>query len=37
MFVLFAEEEVPDTPIKVNVASSHNAKKVHVDGPGVEK
>ncbi|XP_076819806.1 filamin-A-like isoform X4 [Clavelina lepadiformis] len=37
VFVLFAEEEVPDTPIKVNVASSHNAKKVHVDGPGVEK
>uniref|UniRef100_H2ZJ17 Uncharacterized protein n=1 Tax=Ciona savignyi TaxID=51511 RepID=H2ZJ17_CIOSA len=37
IMVLFAEQPVPKTPIHVNVASSHNAKKVKADGPGLEK
>lgn len=35
--VMFADEEIPTSPIKVSVASNHNAKKVRVEGPGVEK
>nr|XP_026692720.1 filamin-B isoform X9 [Ciona intestinalis] len=37
IMVLFAEQPVPKSPITVNVASSHNAKKVKADGPGIEK
>ncbi|XP_078492931.1 filamin-C [Ciona intestinalis] len=37
IMVLFAEQPVPKTPITVNVASSHNAKKVKADGPGIER
>lgn len=37
IMVMFAEEEIPTSPIKVSVASNHNAKKVKVQGPGVEK
>ena len=35
--VLFAEQEVPESPITVNVTPSHNANLVRADGPGITK
>nr|XP_039265539.1 filamin-C-like isoform X3 [Styela clava] len=37
IMVLFADVEIPDSPINVQVASNHNARKVRADGPGLEK
>ena len=37
VMVLFADEEVPESPITVDVASSHNASLVKAEGPGLEK
>lgn len=34
---MFADQEIPQSPIDVNVASNHNAAKVRADGPGLEK
>ena len=33
--VFFADEEVPVSPIKVQVAPSHDASRVWVEGPGL--
>lgn len=35
--ILFADQEIPRSPISVPVASNHNARNVKVSGPGVEK
>nr|CAB3246486.1 filamin-C-like [Phallusia mammillata] len=36
IMALFADKKVPNTPIVVNVASSHNANRVRAEGPGIE-
>lgn len=36
IMALFADQKVPNTPITVDVVSSHNAKRVRADGPGIE-
>lgn len=37
IMVLFADVEIPQSPINVKVASNHNAKRVRADGPGLQK
>ena len=37
IMVLFADEEVPDSPIRVDVKAAHDASLVKADGPGLER
>ena len=37
IMVLFADEEVPDSPIRVDVKAAHDSSLVKADGPGLER